>query len=457
MQTKQLSLDNLLQQLTEQNTEKVKIAITDTDGVLRGKMISFEKFISIVEKGFGFCNVVFGWDAADAAYDNAQYTGWHSGYPDATAVIDINTFRQIPWEDDTPFFLADFKDAKGQNLGICPRSLLKKITQQALDAGFTPYCSQEFEWFNVMDNSDEWYKNKFSNIKPITQGMFGYSLLRAAEKNNYFHDLFDGLKKIGVPLEGLHTETGPGVYEAAITYSEIVEAADRAVLFKSSVKQIAKQHGIIATFMAKFNETLPGCSGHVHQSLWDVGKKQNLFYDKKTKTNISSLMESYMAGQLYCMPLILPLFAPTVNSYKRLVEGAWAPTTLTWGIDNRTTALRALPGSISSTRLETRVVGSDSNPYLAMAACLASGLYGIKNKMKLKTTATAGNGYTDIKNGVLPKNLWEASQAMKSSGVAKELFGDIFVNHFVATREWEWQQYMKVVTDWELKRYLEII
>lgn len=164
-----------------------------------------------------------------------------------------------------------------------------------------------------------------------------------------------------------------------------------------------------------------------------------------------------MAGQLYCMPFILPMFAPTINSYKRLVEGAWAPTTLTWGIDNRTTALRALPGSSSATRLETRVVGSDSNPYLAMAACLASGLYGIKNKMKLKTAATAGNGYTDIKNGVLPKNLWEASQAMKSSSVANELFGDIFVNHFVATREWEWRQYMKVVTDWELKRYLEII
>ena len=164
-----------------------------------------------------------------------------------------------------------------------------------------------------------------------------------------------------------------------------------------------------------------------------------------------------MAGQLYCMPFILPMYAPTINSYKRLVEGAWAPTTLTWGIDNRTTALRALPGSSSATRLETRVVGSDSNPYLAMAACLASGLYGIKNKMKLKTAATSGNGYTDIKNGVLPKNLWEASHAMKSSTVAKELFGDIFVNHFVATREWEWRQYMKVVTDWELKRYLEII
>lgn len=448
---------NLLQQLAEQNTEKVKLAVVDIDGVLRGKIVSFEKFTSIIEKGFAFCNVVFGWDTADVAYDNSAYTGWHSGYPDAAAVIDINTFRQIPWENDIPFFLADFRDQKGKELAICPRSLLKKITQQAADAGYTAFFSQEFEWFNLIDNSDELYANKFSNTQPLTNGMFGYSMLRAAENNLYFNDLFDQLKKFGVPLEGLHTETGPGVYEAAITYSEILEAADRAVLFKTGVKQIAKQQGIIATFMAKYHENLPGCSGHIHQSLWDTDKKQNLFYDKKTKQGTSSLMNSYMAGQLYCLPFILPMLAPTVNSYKRLVEGAWAPTTLTWGIDNRTTALRVLPGSATATRLETRVVGSDSNPYLAMAACLASGLYGIKNKLKLKTPVTIGNGYTDIKNGVLPKNLWEATQAMQSAVIAKELFGEAFVNHFTATREWEWRQFMKVVTDWELKRYLEII
>lgn len=223
------------------------------------------------------------------------------------------------------------------------------------------------------------------------------------------------------------------------------------------MKQIAKQHGVIATFMAKFNENLPGCSGHIHQSLWSNTKKQNLFYDAKTSTGVSTIMQQYIAGQLHCMPYILPMLAPTINSYKRLVEGAWAPTTLTWGIDNRTTALRVLPGTASSTRLETRVVGSDSNPYLAMAACLASGLYGIKNKLKLKTTATLGNGYADTKNGVLPRNLWEATQAMKNSEVAKELFGAPFVEHFTASREWEWRQFMKVVTDWELKRYLEII
>jgi glutamine synthetase len=416
-----------------------------------------EKFASILEKGFGFCDVIFGWDAGDVAYDNATVTGWHTGYPDTNAVVDVNTFRTIPWEGDMPFFLADFSDEESHDLPVCPRRLLKKIVKQAADSGYIPYFSQEFEWFNLIDNSNELYEGKFRNLKPMTHGMFGYSILRASQQSKYFNDLFDLLKKFGVPLEGLHTETGPGVYEAAIVYAEAIEAADRAVLFKTAVKQIAHLHGVLPTFMAKFSENLPGCSGHVHQSLWSAEWKQNLFYDKSTATKMSALMESYIAGQLFCMPYILPMYAPTINSYKRLVEGAWAPTTVTWGVDNRTTALRALPGGSSSTRLETRVVGSDSNPYLAMAGCLASGLYGIKNNLKLETPPTKGSGYTDKSNGTLPKNLWEAAQNMKQSDIANELFGQAFVDHFTGTREWEWRQFAKVVTDWELKRYLEII
>src|SRR6202035_2269045 len=182
---------------------------------------------------------------------------------------------------------------------------------------------------------------------------------------------------------------GPGVYEAAILYSEALEAADRAVLFKSGVKEIGHRHGIMPCFMAKFNENLPGCSCHIHQSLWSIGKNQNVFYDEKSNTGLSALMENYIAGQLLCLPEILPMYAPTVNSYKRLVEGAWAPTTLTWGIDNRTVALRVLNGSKISCRLETRVIGADTNPYLAMAAALAAGLYGIKNKLELKQAAVS--------------------------------------------------------------------
>ncbi len=451
------SIPELLKLLTARETTKIKLAVTDIDGVLRGKVISFDKFKSCIEKGFGFCDVVFGWDAADAAYDNVQYTGWHTGYPDATAVIDHNTYRRIPWENELAFFLADFRSHDANDLAICPRSLLKKINRDATDAGYQVFASQEFEWFNLIDNRNELYAHKFRDLKHMTQGMFGYSILRASQQSPFFNDLFDLLTRFEVPIEGLHTETGPGVYEAAILYSDILEAADRAVLFKTSVKEIGHRHGILPTFMAKFNESLPGCSGHVHQSLWSRDGKENLFYDKKNKHGISSLMESYIAGQLHCLPHILPMFAPTVNSYKRLVEGAWAPTTLTWGIDNRTTALRALPVSSTAARLETRVVGSDSNPYLAMAGCLAAGLYGVKKKMKLEIAPTNGNGYLDKANGLLPNSLWTATQAMKASSLAKELFGEAFVNHFAATREWEWRQFSKVVTDWELKRYLEII
>jgi glutamine synthetase len=172
---------------------------------------------------------------------------------------------------------------------------------------------------------------------------------------------------------------------------------------------------------------------------------------------MSKLMKHYMAGQLFCFPDILPMVAPTINSYKRLVEGAWAPTTITWGIDNRTTALRALPGSEKATRLETRICGSDVNPYLAMAACLAAGLYGIEQELELSNAPVKGNGYAVKDQGIFASDLKEAVTKMKNSDLAFRLFGNDFSDHFIRTREWEYRQYAKEVTNWELKRYFEII
>jgi glutamine synthetase len=447
----------ILQFVKDHPSQKVKLAFTDIDGILRGKYVSAEKFLSVVNSNLSFCDVIFGWDSNDVAYDNVVYTGWHTGYPDTPARIDLNTFRKIPWENDLPFFLGELIDKNGEPLYVCPRQLLKKVLNDANAKGYTPFFSQEFEWYNFAETPQTLHDKQFRNLTPLTPGMFGYSILRSSLKNDFFTDLFDSLKKFDVPLEGIHTETGPGTYEAAITYSEIVEAADRAVLFKTAVKEIAYRHNCIATFMAKINENLPGCGGHVHQSLWDKKKTKNLFYDEKDKMELSKLMRHYIAGQLYSLPHILPMFAPVINSYKRLVEGAWAPTTLTWGIDNRTVALRAMATGEKSCRLETRVIGADVNPYLAMAASLASGLYGIKNKIELKQAACTGNGYRDFSNGVLPSTLQEATQKMKTSGVAKELFGEKFVEHFVQTREWEWRQHLKIVTDWEYRRYFEII
>ena len=449
-----MSNEEIFDYVSKHPSGRVKVAVADIDGVLRGKYISSEKFLSVAKSELGFCAVIFGWDMADQAYDNASYTGWHTGYPDAKVKLSLSSFRKIPWENDLPFFLGEFIDDDGNPLEICPRQLLQKIIAQATESGFEAKCSQEFEWFNFAETSKSFAEKEGRNLTPLTPGMFGYSILRSSERNDFFSALFDQLQQFDIPLEGLHTETGPGVYEAAIAYSGALMAADNATLFKTAAKEIAYKHGILASFMAKVNENLPGCSGHVHQSLW-CGNI-NLFYDATQPNQMSKTMQHYLAGQLYCLPHILPMVAPTINSYKRLVEGAWAPTTVTWGNDNRTVALRTLTGGSKSCRLETRVVGSDTNPYLALSACLASGLYGIKNQLSLQA-ATEGNGYRDESHGRFPKSLDDANQAMKNSAVAKEIFGETFVTHFTQTRDWEVRQFAKVVTDWETKRYLEII
>jgi glutamine synthetase len=449
-----MSNEEIFDYVSKHPSGRVKVAVADIDGVLRGKYISSEKFLSVAKSELGFCAVIFGWDMADQAYDNTSYTGWHTGYPDAKVKLSLSSFRKIPWENDLPFFLGEFIDDAGNPLEVCPRQLLQKIIAQATESGFEAKCAQEFEWFNFAETSKSFAEKEGRNLTPLTPGMFGYSILRSSERNDFFSALFDQLKQFDIPLEGLHTETGPGVYEAAIAYSGALMAADNATLFKTAVKEIAYKHGILASFMAKINENLPGCSGHVHQSLWSGNI--NLFYDATQPNQMSKTMQHYLAGQLYCLPHILPMVAPTINSYKRLVEGAWAPTTVTWGNDNRTVALRTLTGGSKSCRLETRVVGSDTNPYLALSACLASGLYGIKNQLSLQA-ATEGNGYRDESHGRFPKSLDDANQAMKNSAVAKEIFGETFVNHFTQTRDWEVRQFAKVVTDWETKRYLEII
>ncbi|MGY3212736.1 glutamine synthetase family protein [Mucilaginibacter sp. HD30] len=443
--------------LQENNIQKIKFAFADIDGVLRGKIIHAKKFIDGLKSGYGFCDVVFGWDSSDNAYDNVSLTGWHTGYPDRLCYIDLSTFRTVPWQDDIPFFLGDFSGSKSDGLAACPRSLLKQITAECESLGYHPEFAQEFEWFNFKETPQSISDKNFVKPQPISPGMFGYSILRTSENSEFCYDLLNLLTKFDIPVEGFHTETGPGVYEAAIMHSHIMEAADRAVLLKTAVKEIAYKHGIMASFMAKWDENLPGCGGHVHQSLWSCDKTKNLFYDGSDINKMSELHKQYLAGQLYCLPHLIPMYAPTINSYKRLVEGAWAPTTITWAVENRTTALRVINTSEAYTRLETRIPGADTNPYLVMAAALASGLYGIKNKLKLEIPQTMGNGYSNLADGKIAANLYDASVTMKNSAVAKQLFGESFVEHFTQTRLWECRQFNKAVTDWELKRYFEII
>jgi glutamine synthetase len=439
----------------ESGSGKVKVAVSDIDGILRGKYLHLEKFLGAAESGFGFCDVVFGWDCCDTTYDNTSVTGWQHGFPDALARLDLDTRRSVPWDGGVPFFLGEFVNADGTPLAICPRQTLKRVLRRAEQLGVMPMCGVEFEWFNFAETPQSWAAKRGVGPEPVTPGMFGYSLLRMNHRREYFNALMDDMRAFGVPIEGLHTETGPGVYEVAILFSDALEAADRAILFKTGAKEIGARFGVMPSFMAKWSADYPGCSGHIHQSLSDG--RSNLFYAADAPRSMSPLFESYLAGQVAHLMEFGPMFWPTINSYKRLVDGFWAPVKPTWGIDNRTASFRVIAGSPKGTRLETRCPGADINPYLAMAAVLAAGLDGVEKGLKLTTPPITGTnqGADDVPRA--PRTLIETTRIFERSEIARDWLGDDFVNHFAATRDWEWRQWLDGVTDWEMKRYFEII
>ena len=456
MASKNTKPQDILAALRKEGATKVKVACSDIDGILRGKYLHIDKFASALEGGFGFCDVVFGWDSHDQCYDNTQVTGWHHGFPDALARLDLATERRVPWDGNVPFFLGEFVNGDGSAYPVCPRQILKRVLARAEKLGFSAMCGHEYEWFNFAETPQSWAAKKGVGPETITPGMFGYSLLRMGDQRGFFNALMDEMLAFRVPIEGLHTETGPGVYEAAIAFSSALEAADRAILFKTGAKEIGKRFGVMPSFMAKWSAQYPGCSGHIHQSLSDG--KSNLFYDAKSKrSSMSKLFESYLAGQLQALMQFAPMFWPTINSYKRLVDGFWAPVKPTWGIDNRTASFRVIAGSPKSTRLETRCPGADMNPYLATAAVIAAGMHGVEKGLKLTTPPITGTNQGAENIPRAPRSLIETTRIFQASELARDWFGDLFVDHFAATREWEWRQWQDAVTDWELKRYFEII
>jgi glutamine synthetase len=430
-----MNLQQIRQAFARQRVEKVKLGGFDVDGVLRGKYVSMEKFLSAAESGFGFCDVIFGWDSSDVLYDNVSLTGWHTGYPDALAKIDLSTFRLLPWEANTAFFLVDFFQKDGVPLAVSPRQVLRSVVERLRTKGYQAKAALEYEYFFFREDPLSARQKHYRDMTPLSPGMFGYSFLRASAHSDLAHAIL-------------------GVYETAIRYDDALRAADHAALFKTLVKIVARKQGLLATFMAKWNSNLPGCSGHIHQSLSDQQGKKNLFYARDSGGMMSDLMRHFMAGQLALMREFAVMFCPTVNSYKRTVPGTWAPINATWGMDNRTTALRAICAGAKSTRVEHRLAGADANPYLSLAASLGSGLHGIERDLQLSAPAT--NAYeTDAP--ALPRTLEEATELFRKSSAAQEIFGEEFVEHYAATRDWEVRQFRRAVTDWELERYFEII
>ncbi len=438
------------------NVRHVKVGGFDVDGVLRGKYIALDKFWSAVDKGFGFCDVIFGWDVADELYDNGGVTGWQSGFPDALARLDLTTLRFDRHEPGTAHVLADFHTPAGKPHPACPRNLLKWVVARAEALGYRPMASAEFEFWVFKESVDSLESKDFRDLTPLSPGMYGYSWLRTGQNAPFIQDILDSCAAYRVPIEGIHTETGPGVLEAALRYDHALAAADMAALFKVVVKQVAHRHGLAVTFMAKWSDRLPGSSGHLHQSLWDWTGETNLFADPKGAHGLSALAHHYLAGQLELMPALTAVVSPFVNTYKRYVPGLWAPLTASWGVENRTCSIRAItgPGS-SAARLEVRQSAADINPYTALAATIGAGIYGVERRLEAPPPVEGDATGDDAPGAPLPRTLEAATAALRDSEAARTVLGEPFVDHYVRTRDWEVRQYQRAVTDWELRRYFE--
>ncbi len=447
-----------LQTLKEKGVTRVELGLTDIDGVLRGKFVSIDKFGSLMDGGGGFCDCVFGWDVADQLYDNARFTGWHTGFPDAQYKLIADTLRWVPGEN-TPLFLGEFVDVTGADHPLCPRSLLRALLAKAAEQSIRVKLGFEYEFF-VFDETPHTVREKgYRNLKPLTPGNFGYSVLRASAESDLFTGLMDYAAGLDCPLEALHCETGPGVWEAALAVTDALTAADRANLFKTFTKVYCQRRDLIATFMAKWSMKHPGQSGHCHLSFCsDAGEP--LFHDSAAEHGMSAMQRHAIGGLRRYLPEFIALVAPTVNSYTRLVKGAWAPTAFTWGIENRTTAVRVIPGSPKSQRLECRVPGADANPYLAAAAIVGAGLLGVIERLDPGDPVT-GNAYEVADRmegpGRFPVDLRAAAERLGASDAARRLFGSTFVDHYVTSRLWETREYARSVNDWQLERYFEII
>lgn len=451
------SVEQAKQIVDERGLKHVKLGLTDMDGVIRGKYMSRDKFFSALDKGFGFCDVVLGWDSNDQLYENpgVEYTGWHTGYPDAPVRILPETCREMHDEPGMLFFLAEFAE---QAESLCPRGILRRQIVKANEMGFKVNAAFEYEFFLFNETPDSVREKNFQNLQALTPGFFGYSTLRSSVYAEFYHDLLAMCETMDFPLEGLHTETGPGVWEAAIAVDEACRSADKASLFKTYTKVWAQRNDMMATFMAKWSDDYPGQSGHIHVSLTKLSDNSSVFYQPGAEHSMSDVQRQFVAGQQKYMPELCVMYAQTVNAYSRMVPGFWAPTDATWGVENRTTALRVIPGSEKSQRVEFRLGAADANPYIALAAAIGSGLKGIEQGLEL-VPQTKGNAYEQRfpEHWALPETLDVAAYRFQQSEVARDLFGEEFVEHYARTRKWESREFRKSITDWELKRYFEII
>jgi glutamine synthetase len=452
--------------IDEGKVEYIKVGAPDIEGVYRGKRVASRFFLDSLDDGFAQCDVLFGWDIAENVLPNLAFSNWARGFVDIVMKPDLSTFAAVPWEENVASCICDLWTEHGEPVTISPRYILNTLIERARSLGYEPMAASELEFRFFRENQVSLREKDFGpNLTPLNPGMNCYVISQASADDQLLGRIARMMRDHSVEIEGYNREHGPGMYEMNIHYANALAAADRAMLFKTGVKEICYQMGMSATFMAKWNDQEDGSSGHSHLSLWDRNLEHNVFWDDEAEGHMSPTMRRFLAGVLNKLPEFMALYAPLINSYKRYIEGTWAPLNTTWGMDNRTCSVRVINNGRRSIRIENRVPGADANFYLVFSAMLASGLYGIENKLELPARLD-GNAYESatiakaLEAGqikALARNLAEATLLFKHSEVAKEYLGADFVEHFATTREWEVREYEKAVTNWDRRRYFELV
>ena len=442
--------------IAEGSVDTVVVAFPDMHGRPVGKRVTADFFTAhVAEHGIEACDYLLAVDVDMNPLPGYHFTNWDTGYGDVVCVPDYTTARRIPWLEGTAMVIADLTDEHGVAVEVSPRRILRRQLERAAERGLRVCSATELEFFLFNDSYEEAAAAGWRGLTPHTSTIEDYQLFQTAREEYILRRIRNEMLAADIPVEFSKGEAGRGQHEVNVTYAGALETADRHLVFKNGIKEIAAQEGRSATFMAKWTMDDVGSSCHVHTSLWDLESGEPLMADPSDPAALSTLGRRFLAGQIHAARELAWCSAPTVNSYRRYVPGSWAPTAAVWGEDNRTCGFRVV-GHGAGRRVESRIPGADVNPYIVLAASIAAGLYGIDHDLDPGDPYPV-NAYeaTDVPR--IPTTLVEATEALRSSAVALEAFGPDVHHHLLNTAVQEWEASNRHVTDWELARNFERI
>jgi glutamine synthetase len=449
-----LTLDDLKKAAASGEIDTVLAVLVDMQGRLMGKRFQIEFFLESAFEATHSCNYLLATDMEMMTVDGYKSTSWEAGYGDYTMKPDLSTLRRIPWLEGTALVLCDVLDHHTHaDVPHSPRAILKKQVAQLEAMGLKPMMATELEFFLFRESYEEAQEKSHSGMTTISAYNEDYHIFQTTKEEHVMRALRNGLQGADIPVENSKGEADAGQEEINVRYADALTMADRHVIIKNAVKEIAWAKGRSVSFMAKWSDKAAGNSSHIHQSLWSLDGKP-LFFDEKAKYGMSDMMRNYVAGLLHHASEITYFLAPNINSYKRFMAGTFAPTKAIWSMDNRTAGYRVCGDGTKSVRIECRVGGADLNPYLAMSALLAAGIDGIENKRELEPEFV-GDAYGGKEAREIPATLRAATVELDGSKMLRAAFGDEVIDHYVHAARFEQLEFDRRVTDWEVARGFE--